>query len=95
MTLKDNELMGMYTEAVVKEVAEETEKYRRKKEKKGKATLLQIPGGYSNDTYNMSLSHLQGSQSGSDSEDGINLNDKPAIFFLSLRDGSLQGGFQS
>jgi hypothetical protein len=34
MTLKDNELIGMYTETVIKKMAEETEKYRRKKKKK-------------------------------------------------------------
>jgi hypothetical protein len=40
MTLKDNELIGIYTEAIIKKIAEKTEKHRRKKEKKEKATLL-------------------------------------------------------
>jgi hypothetical protein len=40
MTSKDNELMEIYTKAVTEKIAKKTEKYRKKKEKKGKATLL-------------------------------------------------------
>jgi len=40
MTLKDNELMRMYTEAIAEEMAKKTEKRRKKKEKKEKATLF-------------------------------------------------------
>jgi hypothetical protein len=87
--LKNNELIGMYTKAVTKKIAKKTEKHRKKKKKKGKATLLRIPGEYLNNIYNMSLFHFQGSQSGSDSENSINLNDKSAIPFLSLRDNGL------
>jgi hypothetical protein len=32
--------MEMYTKAVIEKIAEKTEKYRKKKEKKGKTTLL-------------------------------------------------------
>jgi hypothetical protein len=58
MTSKDNELMRMYTEAIAKKITEKIEKYRKKKEKKEKATLLQIPGKYLNNIYNISLSYL-------------------------------------
>jgi hypothetical protein len=88
MTSKNNELMGMYTKAIAKKMAKETEKYRKKKKKKRKATLLQTPGEYSDNTYNISLFYFQGSQSGSDSDDSINFNDKSVIPFLSFRDNS-------
>jgi hypothetical protein len=55
MTSKDNELMEMYTKAVAKKITKEIEKYRKKKRKKKKTTLLQTPGGYSDNTYNISL----------------------------------------
>jgi hypothetical protein len=40
ITLKDNELIGIYTKTIVKKMTEKIEKRRRKKKKKGKTTLF-------------------------------------------------------
>jgi hypothetical protein len=40
MTSKDNELIRIYTETIAKKMAEKIKKYRKRKEKKGKITLL-------------------------------------------------------